>query len=210
MNLANAVGHLGRPIVITIIVAMLVSCVSAPPRNVDNVCKIFSEKRSWYRQAEKAAARWQSSVPIIMAIMHQESRFVANAKPPRKKILWVLPGFRASNAYGYSQAKTETWRWYVRDSGRRGAKRKDFGDSTDFIGWYNRQSTRIAKIAPTDAYALYLAYHEGHGGYQRGTYRNKTWLKNVALKVQRRAALYQTQLNSCKAQLQKRRWWFFG
>lgn len=188
----------------------LTSCVTPPPRNLDNICKIFTEKRSWYRDASKAADRWDSNVPIIMAIMHQESRFVANAKPPRKKLLWVLPGFRASNSYGYSQAKTETWRWYKNSSGRRGAKRKDFGDSADFIGWYNRQSTKTAGINRADAYGLYLAYHEGHGGYRRKTYNNKPWLKKVALKVQRRAARYQTQLNVCEDKLRKRRWWVFG
>lgn len=185
-------------------------CVTAPPKHVDNVCKIFSEKRSWYKQAVKAADRWQANVPIIMAIMHQESRFVGNAKPPRKKIFGFIPGFRPSNSYGYSQAKTETWRWYVRESGRIGAQRRDFGDSADFIGWYNRKSAKVANIAPTDAYALYLAYHEGHGGYIKKSFENKTWLKRVALKVQRRAAQYQVQLNSCEDKLKKNRWWFFG
>lgn len=188
----------------------LAGCVTSPPRHLDNVCKIFTEKRSWYKDAAKAADRWGTSVPVIMAIMHQESRFVGNARPPRKKLLWVLPGFRPSNSYGYSQAKTETWRWYVTSSGRRGAKRKDFGDSADFIGWYNRQSVKLAGISGVDAYGLYLAYHEGHGGYQRKTYNSKPWLKKVALKVQTRAARYQTQLNACEAKLKKGRWWFFG
>lgn len=193
-----------------IMCSLLAGCAASPPKNLDNVCKIFTEKRSWYKDAVKAAERWQSDVPIIMAIMHQESRFVANAKPPRGRILWVLPGLRPSNSYGYSQAKKETWSWYIRDSGRSGARRKDFGDSADFIAWYNRQSAKLAGIPATDAYGLYLAYHEGHGGYRSKSFRNKAWLKNVALKVQRRAANYKTQLSTCEEQLKKHRWWFFG
>lgn len=201
---------IGRSLSLLSASVCLAGCVSSPPKDLDNVCKIFMEKRSWYKEAAKAADRWDSNIPIIMAIMHQESRFVANAKPPRKKILWVLPGFRASNSYGYSQAKKGTWHWYKRDSGRHGARRKDFGDSADFIGWYNRQSTKLAGISSTDAYGLYLAYHEGHGGYRKKSFRNKAWLKGVALKVQRRAARYQTQLNSCEEKLKKQRWWFLG
>jgi hypothetical protein len=44
-----------------------------------------------------------------------------------------------------------------------------------------------------------LAYHEGHRGYSRGTYRNKAWLMRVADRVEARAALYDRQLASCTA-----------
>lgn len=207
------IARIGRRRIWALLFAVVLTqtaCVTSAPKQVDNVCKIFTEKRSWYKEAAKAAERWQGNVPIIMAIMHQESRFIANARPARKKILGFIPGFRPSNSYGYSQAKKETWRWYVRESGRFGAQRRDFGDSADFIGWYNRKSSTVANIAANDAYALYLAYHEGHGGYMRRSFQSKSWLKGVALKVQRRAAQYQMQLNDCEEKLKKRRWWFFG
>ena len=44
-----------------------------------------------------------------------------------------------------------------------GADRDDFNDAIDFIGWYNDQSSRRSKISKSDAYNLYLAYHEGQG-----------------------------------------------
>ena len=188
---------------------LLAGCVSSPPKQTDNICSIFKEKRSWYKQAKKAADRWNSSVPVIMAIMHQESRFVGDAKPPRRKILGFIPGPRLSNAYGYSQAKDETWDWYLRSSGRWGANRRDFGDSADFVAWYNHQSRVRTNIAGDDVYNLYLAYHEGHGGFTRRTYNNKQWLLGVARRVQQRSALYQQQLQSCEAELQRFRWWPF-
>ncbi|MBC6906768.1 hypothetical protein DWB84_15055 [Saccharophagus sp. K07] len=189
---------------------LLSSCiVTSPPRQADNICSIFKEKRSWYKQANKAAQRWNTTVPIIMAIIHQESGFVGNAKPPRRKFLKIIPGPRISDAYGYAQAKDATWEWYQKSTGRWGADRRDFGDSADFVGWYNRQSLTISKIPPHDVYNLYLAYHEGHGGFNRKTYSNKPWLKGVATKVQQRASRYQQQLLNCEEDLQKRRWWIF-
>jgi hypothetical protein len=188
---------------------LLSSCVTSPPKRTDDLCAIFKEKRSWYKQAQKAAKRWDSNIPTIMAIIHQESGFVGNARPPRRKILWVIPGPRLSDAYGYPQAKDATWEWYQRSTGRWGADRRDFGDAADFVGWYNSQSRKRNGIAAHDVYSLYLAYHEGHGGFVRHSYEKKPWLKNVARKVQQRSARYQQQLLSCEAELQKSRWWPF-
>jgi hypothetical protein len=184
-------------------------CTTAPPANPDNLCSIFREKERWYRDAAKARKTWDSPIPVMMAIMHQESRFVARAKPPRKRILWVIPGPRPSDAYGYSQALGSTWRAYQRSAGRYGADRNDFGDAIDFIGWYNHQSTQRNGIAPGDARKLYLAYHEGHGGYSRGSWRSKGWLQEVAARVEGRARRYRGQLASCEDELKRGRG-FFG
>ena len=187
----------------------LASCASTPPKHQDNICHIFDEKSGWYKDAKKASKRWGVPIAINMAFIHQESRFVPKAKPPRKKILWIIPGPRKSSAYGYSQAKSGTWKWYKKDTGRRGADRDDFDDAVDFIGWYNNMSNKRSKIAKNDAYNLYLAYHEGHGGYNRATYKNKGWLKKVAKKVSSRAANYQQQLNKCEDRLESSWWWPF-
>ena len=141
-----------------------------------------------------------------MAFMRQESSFVATAKPPRKKILGVIPGPRSSDAYGYSQAKDDTWTWYERSSGRYGADRDDFDDAIDFVGWYNDVSHRTNGIAKDDSFRLYLAYHEGHGGYKRGTYRSKPWLITVAKKVDSQAKRYDQQLRACVDALESRGW----
>lgn len=180
-------------------------CTTSPPRDLDNVCAIFREKKGWYDDARDAQKTWGGDIAIFMAFMHQESRFVARAKPPRRKILWVIPGPRPSDSYGYSQALGSTWEAYKRSAGRYRANRAHFDDAVDFVGWYNHQSFVRSSIPQTDAYRLYLAYHEGHGGYNRGTYRNKTWLQSVARKVADRAAMYRGQLASCESSLRRRR-----
>jgi hypothetical protein len=144
----------------------------------------------------------------MMAMMYQESRFQAKARPPRKKIFGFIPGPRPSSAYGYSQAKKSTWKEYKSSAGNYGADRDDFSDAIDFIGWYNYKSNKRSGISREDPYRLYLAYHEGHGGYNRATYRKKPWLQDVARKVERKANSYQQQLAICEDDLDDG--WFFG
>jgi hypothetical protein len=185
------------------------ACTTTPPKNTDDLCAIFYEKDGWYDDAEDASDEWGTPIPVMMAIMYQESRFKAKARPPRKKILGFIPGPRPSSAYGYSQAKKSTWSDYKRSAGRYGSDRDDFGDAIDFVGWYNYQSYKRSGISRKDTYSLYLAYHEGHGGFNRGTYRKKQWLMGVAQKVQRKANAYQKQLLGCEEKL-KSGGWFFG
>lgn len=192
-----------------IVCLSLFACVTSPPKKMDNVCSIFKEKRSWYKAAKKSQKKWGSPIPTLMAFIHQESRFEAKAKPPRKKILWIFPGPRLSSSYGYSQAKDSTWDWYKRDSGARGADRDNFGDAVDFIGWYNAQSRKRNGIALNDSHSLYLAFHEGHGGYSKKTYQSKDWLRSVAAKVSSRSNRYASQLSQCEKELNRSRWWPF-
>jgi hypothetical protein len=196
---------------LALLTLLLTACTTSPPANLDNVCAIFFEKDDWYEEAASASDEWGSPIPVMMAIMHQESRFKASAKPPRSKILGFIPGPRLSDAYGYSQALESTWNGYKRSAGRYGADRDDFGDAIDFIGWYNAQSHKRNGIGRKDTYRLYLAYHEGHGGFRRGSYRKKQWLMSVARKVERRANNYQGQLVGCEEKLKDRGWfsdWF--
>lgn len=178
--------------------SILTACATAPPKRLNNICHIFEDKKRWYKQAKKAEKKWGSPIAVSMAIMHQESRFVHDAKPPRRKILGFIPGSRKSDAYGYPQAKKSTWKWYIDSSGNRGADRDNFSDAIDFIGWYNAQTNSRNGISFDNTYGLYLAYHEGHGGFAKKSYANKQWLLNVANKVASRAKQYQQQLNQCR------------
>lgn len=190
-------------VIIALASVLVVGCTSSTPKEQENVCEIFREKGGWYDDARDSQRKWGTTIPIMMAFIHQESRFQARAKPPRKKILWVLPGPRPASAYGYSQATDETWRAYKKSTGAWAADRNNFEDAIDFVGWYNDQSYRRNKIQKTDAYHLYLAYHEGQGGFAKRSFRNKTWLKDVAKKVSTRSKMYQKQLNSCEKELRK-------
>ncbi|KTD36193.1 transcriptional regulator [Legionella nautarum] len=179
---------------------LLASCVSKPPTDVNNICQIFKQYPQWYRDAKDVERRWKVSVPIQMAIIHQESKFDGRAKPPRTKLLWIIPFKRPSTAYGYTQALRTTWRQYKKaeNGGGMMASRDAFDDAVDFIGWYVNQANQRAHIPRDDAYRLYLAYHEGIGGYQRKTYLQKPWLIQVARKVKARSQIYQAQLNHCR------------
>jgi len=183
---------------------VLAGCASRPPRDMDNVCKIFKQYPSWYRYAARSEKKWGVPISTQMAIIHQESRFRAHAKPDRRRILWVIPWKRPSSSYGYSQATKGTWRQYQRETGQGGADRDEMDDVTDFIGWYGRQSYQKLNLKRDNVFGLYLAYHEGWGGYARGSWRKKTWLKKVAQKVQYRARRYNAQLQGCEDKLKRR------
>jgi hypothetical protein len=176
-------------------------CASTPPpRRPDNVCEIFREHSDWYDDAAAAYERWDIPIPVMMAILHQESRYVDDARPPRTTCLWIFPGPRPSSAFGYAQAKDETWDEYQRSTGNSGADRDDFGDAIDFVGWYCHLSVRQCGIAKDNARNLYLAYHEGRGGFNRRSYARKGWLIRVADKVQSRAVMYRGQLAACEGE----------
>ena len=115
--------------------------------------------------------------------MYKESSYVSNARPPRGRLLWVIPWKRSSTAYGFAQATDDAWSDYLRDTGNRFADRDDFADAVDFVGWYLNRSHRHLNIAADDARRLYLSYYAGLGGYRRGTWRNNDWLKDAAVRV---------------------------
>jgi hypothetical protein len=141
----------------------------------------------------KVERRWGVPVEVQLAIIRNESSFRHDARPK-------LPDGRlASSAYGYPQAIDGTWEWYRDETGRRRAKRTDFADAADFIGWYTSHSQRMLGLSPRDAYNHYLAYHEGHTGFRRGSYRRKAWLQRYARQVERHARIYGEQLARCRA-----------
>ena len=185
--------------------ALPLACLSGPPSDPDDLCAIFAQKRGWYRASLDSAKRWGVPESVQVAIIHQESRFQARARPPRKKYLGIIPGPRPSSAYGYGQILDGTWEEYRTAVGRDSASRDDFGDVVDFIGWYADKANRRAGVAKNDAGSIYLAYHEGIGGYSRNSHSAKPWLMKVAGKVSRRAAIYQAQYDGCRERLQRKR-----
>jgi len=181
--------------------AVLSACTTAPPKNTENICQIFREKDDWYEATLNSARRWGIPIAVQMAIINQESGFVADAQPPRPLILGFIPWFRSSSAYGYPQAKDETWADYRQKTGNGWADRENFADSCDFVAWYCAISHNKLGISASDANNLYLTYHEGHGGFQRNSHLPKQWLLNAAQKVHQRALRYDSQLSSCRQEL---------
>jgi hypothetical protein len=187
----------------------MAGCSTLPPAKPNDLCAIFDDKPSWYKEAYSAQKNWGSSIPVMMSIMYQESMFKHNARPARTKILWIFPGPRPSDAYGYPQAKDDVWNEYQDQSGNGWSRRDNFEDAIDFVGWYNKQSQKRSKIGLNDSYNLYLAYHEGHGGFNRGTYNKKKWLMNTARKVEDRSQQYENQLLRCEERFKGSWWWPF-
>mgnify|MGYP001965554992 FL=1 len=182
-------------------------CTVSPPKSPENICDIFKEKRSWYKAARRAEKKWGVPVNVTMAFIYQESSYRGKVKAARRKLLWVIPWKRKSSAKGYAQVLDETWAQYVQEAGGIFSNRSDFDDAVDFVGWYNSKSHKRLGISKSNAKALYLAYHEGWGGYSKGTYKKKKGLMEIANRVEKRAAIYKEQYKRCKRKL--RRWFIF-
>lgn len=171
---------------------------SKPPRNLDDACAIIKERPQYFNAMRRTEARWGVPVAVQMATIHQESKFDGNAKTPQRFALGIIPLGRLSSAYGYSQALDGTWDEYREDTRRFGARRNRISDATDFMGWYMDGTQKKLGISKADARNQYLAYHEGRGGYSRGSHRSKSWLLAVADRVASRAQMYEIQLQACR------------
>lgn len=184
----------------------LTACTSTPPggyptssktgssfsevdqENFDNLCRIFERHPDWKVFSHHSYQNWGTPPWSLLAIVHQESRFRANARPADT----------SSGAFGYAQATDAAWYDYQKHTGRWEAKRNNLKDALDFIGWYNHQSAERLNIQKNDPFKQYLAYHEGHTGYQNQSYLNEKWLPPVAKKVAVRARMYAQQYQQCR------------
>lgn len=181
----------------------LTGCASRPPTQAHDACLLLEDNRSWWRALQRTERQWGITPGVQLAILKRESSFNARARPARQRLLGIVPRARPSTAYGYAQALDTTWEWYQRDTGNRRARRTDFADAVDFVGWYSQKSNQLSRIALNDPYNLYLAYHEGHTGFNRRTYTGKDWLQRAAREVERDARQYDQQLAGCR-RLQRR------
>lgn len=191
---------MSRLIHAALIVLFVASCGgnSKAPRNLDNACSIVKQRPKIHRALKRTERKWDVPVPVLMAMIYQESKFVKNARTPVKYVLGVLPMGRQSSAYGYAQALDGTWKEYQKAEGGRSARRTDIKDAADFMGWYMNGTRDRTGVALSDARNQYLAYHEGRTGYLRGSYKSKAWLTRVAEEVNARAIMYQRQLANCR------------
>jgi hypothetical protein len=183
-------------------VLLMASCSSGgpveAPAQLDDACTILKERPEYYKAFRETERRWGVPVHVQMATIHQESKFVADARTPFKYVLGVIPMGRQSSAFGYSQALDATWEEYLKESGSRRAQRDRIDDASDFMGWYMNKTRDRNGVSLYDARNQYLAYHEGHGGFAKQSYNSKAWLVGVAGKVDARALMYQKQIAGCR------------
>ncbi len=182
------------PLIFIVLASMILAACSSQQKhsgtdrkpNSYQICQIFKQYPHWKDAAKKAERKWGTPVPTLMAFIRQESGFNPHARPSGR-----------SDVYGFPQALDSTWRAYQKATGNYRVKPNQFSAAVDFIGWYNSQSKKRNKISLKDTYHLYLAYHEGHGGFERRSFRHKSWLKDVAHKVSAYAQSYKSQYKRC-------------
>lgn len=188
---------------------ILSGCFSTPPVSVSNICDLMDREVTWYKAVRASEKKYDAPADVQLAIVYQESRFASDAQPPRDKIFSLIPWTRPTSAYGFAQVVDNTWKWYQRDTGNYGANRDDFEDAINFVAWYMDKSYKLSGIAKSDAYNQYLAYHEGHGGFNKKSHQSKAFLIKAAKKVSANAKRYKQQLAQCASQLDSNSVWRF-
>lgn len=179
----------------------LPSCASAPSR-INDVCAVFDQRDGWFndwrRAAQASERKYGVPVPVLMATVRKESGFQSNAKPPRTKLLGFIPWTRVSSAYGFSQALDGTWSQYQRETGSVTARRTNFADAIDFVGWYHAKSADTLGIAKDDTFRLYLAYYSGWTAYRKGSWQSNAGIQRYARETDKMARTYAAQLQDCR------------
>lgn len=177
----------------------LSACATAPS-HINDICAVFDQQDGWFNNwqsaAKKAERKYGVPVPVLMATVRKESGFKAHAKPPRTKLLGFIPWKRQSSAYGYSQALDGTWAQYQREAGGFSARRSNFADAVDFVGWYHAKTADTYGVAKNDTYRLYMAYYLGWTGFKRGNWSAS--VQNYARDTDKMARNYASQLDSCR------------
>lgn len=193
-------GQMSRLLRASILLLLLASCGGgrfSAPRNLDDACAILRERPEYFRAMKTTERKWGVPIHVQMATIHQESKFIGNARTPHRFALGIIPMGRQSSAYGYSQALDGTWEEYQEEEGGRRARRDRIDDATDFMGWYMHGTEQKLGVSKWDARSQYLAYHEGRTGFANGSYEAKSWLVEVADRVAVRSQTYQVQLQGC-------------
>ena len=184
-----------------LLLLLAVSACASKPSQINNVCAVFAQNDGWMNnwRRDVGAASQKHGIPahVMMATIRMESGFDQRARPRRKKIFGFIPGKRLSSAYGYSQALDGTWSQYQKETGNRPAKRQNFADAIDFVGWYHSKTSDRFGVAKHDAYNLYLAYYFGWSGYSRGDWQDKPGLQRYARETEKMANDYAAQLQEC-------------
>ena len=186
-----------------VMITLLAGCASFggnanAPRSLNNACAILDERPRFLSAFKATERKYGVPVAVQMSMIWQESKFKARAQTPRKYLFGIIPRGRQSSAYGYAQALDGTWKEYRKQARRWGARRTSIRDASDFMGWYMDRSKKRLGLSMSDTRNQYIAYHEGHTGYKRGSYRSKKWLLNIANKLQDRAIMYHAQLQKCR------------
>ncbi|WP_018950031.1 hypothetical protein [Thioalkalivibrio sp. ALMg11] len=202
-----AISRAGLLLALAAITAGCAALAPSPPQDQSNICEIFREQPRWYDHARDSEREWGTPIATQMSFIQQESSFRSHVRPDRERLLGFIPWSRPSSARGYAQAQDPVWGEYQDDAGSRFARRSHMKHATDFIGWYNARTQRMTGVSLYNSEHLYLAYHEGQGGYNRGSYQSKPQVRAAARQVAQRADRYESQLQSCESEFRCRRFY---
>ena len=76
------------------IVGLVASCGGggnySAPRQLDNACAIVAERPAYYRAMKASERRWGIPIHVQMAAIHQESKFIGDARTPHQAVVTAM------------------------------------------------------------------------------------------------------------------------
>ena len=89
-----------RALILVLLVGSCGGGQSSAPRDLDNACNLLRERPQYLKAFRKVERKWGVPMHVMMATIHQESKFVADARTPFRYVAGVIPMGRQPSAYG--------------------------------------------------------------------------------------------------------------
>ena len=152
--------------------------------HAESVCTIIKQHPDWLKSAKAVSKQYGVPVSVQLAIIKEESNFQGDAQNAH------------STATGFAQVLNKSWAVFEKATHQH-RSRSNFDAAVTYIGWYAAQVEHRTDINPNNAYKLYLAYHEGIGGYHHLQKHPKPQVTALAKQVAQNAKLYSQKIISC-------------
>ena len=111
------------------------------------------------RRPSAAEQKYGVPVPVLMATVRKESGFKTTPSRHAPSCSASFPGPASPAPTAIRRRWTAHGRNTRRETGNFAARRTNFADAVDFVGWYHAKTADTYGVARNDTFSLYLAYY---------------------------------------------------
>ena len=142
-------------------------------QEVADACLLLKQNRPWHEALRDTARNWGAPMGFQLAVIKQESSFDGERPAASRRPPMVRARRRRTRVIGQGLqpgARIPRGRCTRRRPATGAPAATTSATSSDFIGWYFSTTGKRTGLGQFDYKGHYLAYHEGAGGYLKGTW----------------------------------------